>query len=200
MRSDPKAVLVLVLFVALATACSRPAQDTASPAAPVATGSPPPSQPPASAGDADPASPARLDGYGPLRLGMPEAQLRSAWDGALSGAAAEPDACHYLTPSSAQGSPAPAFMVEAGRFVRYDVRGTDPVAPGGGRVGMDVASLRERYAGRIEAQPHKYLPGAQVLRVAGDGAALVFETDAASKVARWRVGLVPQVDYVEGCG
>jgi hypothetical protein len=30
-------------------------------------------------------------------------------------------------------------------------------------------------------------------------AKLVFETDAAGKATAWRVGLSPQVDYVEGC-
>ncbi|TQC57293.1 lectin, partial [Pantoea dispersa] len=35
---------------------------------------------------------------------------------------------------------------------------------------------------------------------AGQSGVLVFETDAAGKVVAWRVGLPPQVDYVEGCG
>jgi len=41
-----------------------------------------------------------------------------------------------------------------------------------------------------------------VLRVTapqGTGA-LVFETDAQGRVTRWRAGVPPQVDYVEGCG
>jgi len=28
---------------------------------------------------------------------------------------------------------------------------------------------------------------------------LLFETDAAGKITRWRVGVPPQIDYVEGC-
>ena len=44
--------------------------------------------------------------------------------------------------------------------------------------------------------------GASYLRVPlpdGQGA-LVFETDAEGKVVRWRAGLPPQIDYLEGCG
>ena len=41
----------------------------------------------------------------------------------------------------------------------------------------------------------------QYLRVPaeqGDGL-LVFETDASGTVTRWRAGVAPQVDYIEGC-
>jgi hypothetical protein len=44
--------------------------------------------------------------------------------------------------------------------------------------------------------------GGHYLSIAASGVApskLVFETDAAGKVTAWRVGLTPQVDYVEGC-
>jgi len=62
--------------------------------------------------------------------------------------------------------------------------------------------IRSLYAGRIREQPAKYVPGGVDLRVSADddsGSALVFETDAADKVARWRVGQSPAVDYAEGC-
>jgi hypothetical protein len=95
-----------------------------------------------------------------------------------------------------------AFMFEGGRFVRYDVGTTKETAPGGGRVGMDAARVRALYGERVTSQPHKYVAGASYLRIAapqGDSA-LVFETDAQGRVTRWRVGVPPQVDYVEGCG
>ena len=46
------------------------------------------------------------------------------------------------------------------------------------------------------------MDGARYLRVtrAGSEAVLVFETDEAGRVQEWRIGLPPQVDYVEGCG
>ncbi len=46
------------------------------------------------------------------------------------------------------------------------------------------------------------MEGAKYLRVTRDGseAVLLFETDAQGRVEEWRIGLPPQVDYVEGCG
>ena len=147
------------------------------------------------------AAPARVDGYGPLRFGMEEAAMRTAWDGpALQGVGGGED-CHYLSP---QGQAAPAmlaFMLEGGRFVRYDVGqdNTAMAAPGGGRIGQDATALRALYPG-ARVLPHKYVPEGSVLRVplAGD-AVLVFETGADGRVSAWRVGVPPQVDYVEGC-
>ena len=80
--------------------------------------------------------------------------------------------------------------------------GTDKeAAPGGGKVGMSATQVHDMYAGRVEEQPHKYVEGGRNLRIQSeDGAsALIFEVDAAGKVTAWRVGVPPQVDYVEGC-
>lgn len=116
--------------------------------------------------------------------------------------AQDPAACHYLfqqpRPEHGYGT---AFMVEGGRFVRVDVDDPSAVAPGGGRIGMPASGIAGLYPGRIEARPHKYVDGAKYLRVTRDGsqAVLLFETDAAGQVQEWRIGLPPQVDYVEGC-
>ena len=75
-------------------------------------------------------------------------------------------------------------------------------APGGGKVGMSVEELQKLYGGALKGAPHKYTQGGQYLSMdAGDVAPtrLVFEVDAAGKVTSWRVGLSPQVEYVEGC-
>ena len=110
-----------------------------------------------------------------------------------------------LLPQPDVGIAAPAyfaFMIEDGKFVRYDVGNDKEVAPGGGSVGMSADEIAALYAGRIEEQPHKYVEGGKYLRIKdGDGGngVLVFETDAAGKVTEWRVGVPPQVDYVEGC-
>ncbi|MBN6103677.1 lectin [Xanthomonas sp. CFBP 8703] len=146
---------------------------------------------------------ARDDGYGDLRLGMSAAQARAAWGGELDGQPGETGGCHVLRPRWAKGGNDFGLMFEADKLVRYDVRTAKETAPGGGKVGMDLAQLRALYAGRVEEQPHKYIEGGKVLRIAGSTAqsgVLVFETDAAGKATSWRVGLPPQVDYVEGCG
>lgn len=145
---------------------------------------------------------ARFDGYGDMRLGMTAAEASAAWAGKLNGGAGDDSSCYYLSPI---GQPNPAyfaFMVEGDRFVRYDVGNDRERAPGGGRRGMDEADIERLYAGRIERRAHKYVDGGEYLRIvddAGGNGVLVFETDAADRVSEWRVGLPPQVDYVEGC-
>ena len=211
----PKLTL-LVLAVAL-SACTgeRSGVDT-SPAAPAPAESEPTADiPPATAPAASvppPATPplttppaatqlARYDGYGDLRFGMSADEAKKAWGGDLNGAPGAGETCYYLNPVS---NPAPshfAFMIENGKFVRYDVGNDKETAPGGGKRGMDAERIRQLYAGRVEESAHKYVPGGKTLRIkdsAGPGV-LVFATDATGKVSEWRVGVAPQVDYVEGC-
>lgn len=147
-------------------------------------------------------------GIGPLRFGMDPAQMRRAWGLPLYGHAPahDPQACWYLLPR--KDDHGLMFMVEAGRFVRIDVATTDKTAPGGGRVGMTTAQIERLYAGRVTATPGKYDSDARVLSITpshrrpphGGRAKLVFDVDAAGRVDGWRIGMPPQVDFVEGCG
>lgn len=170
-------------------------------AAPVAMPSPAPdaAQPDAARfGDAM----ASFTGYGDLQLGTTAADLRYAWGGDLQGSASEPGGCHYLLPAWVASSREIGFMVEGDRFVRYDVGIDTTAAPGGGRVGMDVAELQTLYGNALQSGPHEYVPGGQTLAIDGSGVAptrLVFETDAEGRATSWRVGLSPQVNYAEGC-
>lgn len=150
----------------------------------------------------DPAALARLDGYGDLRLGMEAAQVRAAWGGDLRGEAASDGGCYLLRPQWADDARRFGFMFEGDHFVRYQTSEPKELAPGGGKVGMTVAQLRALYPDGLIEQPHKYIPGALSLRFADAAAqsALVFETDAQGRVTNWRVGQLPQVDYVEGSG
>lgn len=226
-QANPLTPVVLALLLALLLGCQRSADpeggtvapgDAASAAAaaedtdaaalddqpdedvPPATAPaplPPPSRDP---------GPARMDGYAALRLGMDASEMHAAWEGAsplaAAGPAIEGDACHYLWPKGEAPDTRPAFMLENGHFVRYDVSDPGIEAPGGGRVDMQADAIRALYDGRYQAMPHKYVEGAQYLRVtaaeAGAGV-LLFEIDAEGRVSRWRVGQAPQVDYVEGC-
>jgi len=144
---------------------------------------------------------ARYDGYGDLRFGMREAEAVQAWGGELKPLPSASEPCHYLTPKWVKVPAEFALMIEGGRFVRYDVGTAREAAPGGGRVGMTAAEIEQRYP-NVEHRPHKYVEGAEVLRVAdpaGGKGMLVFETDADGNVTAWRAGVPPQVDYVEGC-
>lgn len=196
-------ILPLALLALLA-ACARqpdaPPPTAATPAGDDAAAQPAATAPSAAAGQER--APARLDGYGDLVLGISADELRQAWHGELDGKPAEGSDCYYLFPRDAAAPRDLAFMIERDRFVRYDV-GTDALAaPGGGRVGMGLARLQSLYREGAERLPHKYVDGGANLRVVplqpGQGV-LNFEIGADGTVSAWRVGLAPQVDYVEGC-
>lgn len=144
-------------------------------------------------------------GFGPAAFGADQEAVRQAWGRDLGDAQpSEPGGCYYLIPQplGAAGYRI-AFMIEGDRFARIDVRAEDVEAPGGGRVGMQAAEVEALYPGLVERQPHKYVDGAHTLRIPAPGggkSALLFETDADGRVDEWRIGVPPQVDYVEGCG
>ena len=213
------AIALLALALAACNAERAPAE-AASPASPGADAmandpaAPPPMDqpaqdvPPATApasGDLDQAPDlglVRMDGYGDMRFGMTADEARKAWDGELKGVPAEKGACYYLTPKWVTTPSDFAFMIEGDKFVRYDIGTGKEVAPGGGKVGMGIDEIRTLYAGRVEETPHKYVEGGKYLGVKdGNGGAgkLVFATGKDGKVTSWRVGVPPQVDYVEGC-
>ena len=190
MRRLAGAVCALLL-----AACGSSEQASAPALAPVAAAT-------SGAADTAPAGMARYDGYGDLRFGMDEKAFADAWRGELTRLGPPGQACFYQTPKWAKTPSNFAFMFEGGRFVRYDVGTLKETAPGGGKIGMHAEQIRTLYGAGASETPHKYLPGGRGLRVTapqGMGV-LVFETDAQGRVTRWRAGMPPQVDYVEGCG
>lgn len=180
------------------------------PAAPPPLDQPEEDVPPATAADAAAAMgmPAEgaitFEGFGPAAFGADQEQVRMAWGADLGEATpSEPGGCYYLMP---QPQPSDgyrlAFMIEGDRFSRIDVRAGDIAAPGGGRVGMSADEIEALYPDRVEARPHKYIEGGKYLRIAdeaGGEGVLLFATDADGRVTEWRIGVPPQVDYVEGC-
>ncbi|RZA16120.1 MAG: lectin [Lysobacteraceae bacterium] len=219
-----RTLLSMALLAALATLAgcgdrrtpATPPDTTAAPSAPVAAApapAPPTGTPAPSA--ADTGGSLRVDapaegaitfaGFGPAKFGASAEQVRMAWGGDLGDEKPlQAGGCYYLTPRGAgDGRPKVAFMIEADEFVRVEGRSDKLTAPGGGKVGMTRAQVAALYAG-IEERPHKYTDG-QYLRVrdpAGGAGVLLFETDGKgddARVTAWRVGLPPQVDYVEGC-
>ncbi len=200
---------VVLSFVLYGCQPNSPGEPAPAPVAAAAVSESPVSPAPESASSADAGNssmanevgPATFLGYGDMRLGSSAAEMRQAWGGELAGSATEPQGCHYLTPKSVANSGELGFMVEGDRFVRYDVGTPRETAPGGGKVGMTAQKLEALY-GKMETFPHKYVEGGRYLSPSAGGttlARLVFEADASGNVTSWRVGLPPQVDYVEGC-
>ena len=140
-----KSLLPLVMAVTLLSACQRdPAAAPATEPQTTATATPmaeAPAPTPAADDTAAPAGPvsqASFLGYGDMKLGSTVEEARAAWGGELNGAPMEGTTCHYLWPKWITRPADFAFMMEDGRFVRYDVGTDKETAPGGGKVGMSV--------------------------------------------------------------
>ena len=202
----PLSVLALVLAIGACSA-ARAVEEGEEVATEAIDAMQPDTEPAGAARAIPPSGDSRMDGYGTLDFGMTADEAREAWNGnplePAADAAGDTMACHHLGPAG-QSTPAQlAFMFEDDLFVRYSVESDEITAPGGGRVGMDEATLQGLYGKSLEASAHKYVEGGKILASPQDGGALpsilVFELDPAGVVTSWRVGLSPQVHYVEGC-
>lgn len=196
-RPSPRLVPILLVGVVLLVACQRNAEAPPQPATPAKAA------PVVAADEAVAVDTVGFQGFGPAHFGDGEEAVRKAWGRPLSAAGSEPAECLQLFPD-----PRPdkgfgtSFMLVHGRFVRYDVDSDLYPAPGGVRVGSRSDEVLQRYSGRVQQVPHKYVEGAQYLIVStveGGPTRLIFEVAPDGVVSRWRIGLPPAVDYVEGC-
>ena len=161
-------------------------------------------------GTADSASPAAWtlteSGIGPLRVGMTVDEARAALGGEFRplGADAEedegPDACRY---AASDTLPAGVLVMLVGEKVaRVDVDSGSVATAAGARIGDTEARVRDLYP-NARVQPHKYTAGRYLIALPGAPAdtlhRIVFETDSAGTVTRFRGGVFPPVEYVEGC-
>ena len=141
----------------------------------------------------------RLDGAGPVSYGMsvPEA---AAAAGDATDAPLPSDECRFVR---LNGMPdGLRFMAERGRIVRADVTAGALATAAGARIGMTEEDVQSLYRGALEVRPHKYDSTGRYLVLVPDDAdslRLVFETDGRA-VTRYRSGLLPAAEYVEGCG
>ncbi len=192
--------------------CSKPEPEPAAlsePDAPVVVAPAPVPAPGPANGEPDLASNdatvINLEGFGPAKFGADEEQVRMAWGHPLDGKPGMPGStCYFLFPDPPKpGASGIAFMMEEGAFVRYDVDTAAFAAPGNLAVGMQADAVMAAFPGQIEATPHKYVEGQRYLTYTpadGSQVRLVFEVDDRGKIVRWRIGRLPQVQYVEGCG
>lgn len=140
-------------------------------------------------------------GAGPLRVGMSIEKARAAVRDTHPASNSDANACNYV---SIAGTPKGiVVMVEGGRIVRIDVDSSSVPTAEGARVGDSEERIRTIYAGEVTASPHKYTNGHYLTvrpkSVADSANRIIFETDGRA-VTRYRVGVRPAVEYVEGCG
>lgn len=146
-----------------------------------------------------------FEGFGPAKFGGDEEQVRMSWGRPLQASTPAAGAsCYQLfmdpMPEAGKGI---VFLFEDGKFARYDVDMPQFTAPGDFGVGARAEDILAKFAGRIEVQAHKYVEGGRNLIVSpadGGAARLLFEVNADGVVSAWRIGVPPQIHYVEGCG
>lgn len=154
---------------------------------------------------ANDATVASFDGFGPAKFGGDEESVRMSWGRPLNaGKPAEGASCYYLSPEAAPDAKRSiGFMFEDGKFVRYDVADASLSAPGNIRVGDSADAVKAAFPDRIGREaPHKYIEKGFTLTVTPEAkstAFLVFEFGEERKVLNWRIGMMPQIFYVEGC-
>ena len=109
--------------------------------------------------------------------------------------------CAYVHPASAP--PGVLAMLAKGVVARIDVDSAGVATVEGVAVGDTASKVNDAYAGRVTVTPHKYVQGGQYLTVKPtapqDSLRIVFESEA-GRITRYRVGRVPQVEWVERCG
>ncbi len=135
-------------------------------------------------------------GAGPVRIGMTMEELRAALGLERGGPAGE---CESLTPSGAPKGL--TVMVADGRVVRLDVaRGSAASTSVGVHPGDREKRVRKLLGPAIEVTPHKYVDGGHYMAAptGADETWWVVETDGRRATAV-RVGVLPQVRWVEGC-
>lgn len=139
-------------------------------------------------------------GYRGVEVGMTPGEASSAFGEPLAPATPpgqEQQACHRLFPGGRPG--AVAFMVHEGTIVRIEIRGPGVLTSRGVGVGSLEAEAASAYPGEVATTPHKYDPVGHYLTVEGPNRLeLIFETDG-SRVSEYRVGRLPEVEWVEGC-
>jgi hypothetical protein len=140
----------------------------------------------------------RLDGAGPVKVGMTLAQLNATLKEDFSIPTDEDEqACFYAETARHPGI---AFMVEHGRVTRVDVRERGLATVAGVRVGDPEALVMKVYGQRLKVEQHAYDPGEHYLTLysANGRYGLRFETGD-GKIISFYAGEQHAIAYIEGC-
>ena len=137
----------------------------------------------------------RMDGLGPLRIGMTFKQANAGLGNRLT-RAPEGNECRYI---AVPGHSGVALMFDDGRLQRVDVGSRSVRTAKGIAIGDPVSRVMRAYPG-VEASAHKYVDGEQYLTVPGPRQryGLRFET-AQGKISKFYGGTYAAVQLVERC-
>jgi hypothetical protein len=138
-------------------------------------------------------------GVGGISFGAAVADVREELGIPVESALLE-SSCEFVSPEAAPDGL--TLMAESGRIVRADVTSGTARTAEGAAIGDSEARIMELYPA-LRRMPHKYTTGSYLVVLPNAPAdtlhRYVFETDG-STVTRFRAGLYPPVEYVEGCG
>ena len=137
-------------------------------------------------------------GAGPVRVGMSLSELQPLLAEPADSATFASECAYVPITDAPRGL---GFMIVAGELVRIDVREGPTLTAEGAGIGDTEARVIELYPSATRGT-HKYTDGAYLVVRPGAPAdtlsRLVFETDG-TRVTRFRAGIYPQVEWVEGC-
>ena len=140
-----------------------------------------------------------LNGLGPLRIGLPEAELRARHRAVPGAPYPDPEVdCAYWTSPLYPGV---QMMVSGGRLVRLETEDDRYRTPGGARVGLGEAELRRRYGARMRVEEHPYMgPEGKylIVRARREPLGMIVETWD-GRAHSIRVGYWSSVQLIEGC-
>jgi hypothetical protein len=139
-------------------------------------------------------------GLAPAQAGQTLQQVEAALDAALLPATPPKDAasCHLR---STPTQPGVAYVVDQGVVTRMETRDARYLTVRGLHVGDEVKKVRQVYGARLSVRPHAYFARGLVLAVYSPDRrfALVMESNDAGRIVTLRGGMVPAVEFLEGC-
>ena len=138
---------------------------------------------------------AAAEKVGPVAIGMSRAQAEAALGAPFETTS---DASECIQTKSQATPEGVLFMQIDGRVVRVDVTHPGVATEAGVGVGDTEKQVAAAYQGRVSTSPHKYTDGHYLTIAADPSHRIVFETDG-ERVTRYRVGRLPEVEWVEGC-
>ena len=141
----------------------------------------------------------RMDGAGPVKIGMTVAQAQKALGEKFAFDPTLDDSCNIG--QAKKQFPSLSFMTIDGVIARIDT--TDPAVrtPEGAHVGSTEQELRKLYGSRAEFAENRYVETSHDVTVlSSDGRVLgiVFVTDG-KKIVSMRVGREQEINLAEGC-
>jgi hypothetical protein len=140
-------------------------------------------------------------GLAPAEAGQTLQQAEAALGAPLqpvAPAAKDAARCHLR---SAASQPGVSYVVDQGLVTRMETRDPRYATVRGVRVGDDVKRVRQIYGQRLNVRAHAYFERGLILAVYSPDRkfALVMESNDAGRIVTLRGGMVPAVEFLEGC-